>query len=235
MSQNNNNIIINDLQKYSINLSDFSQNMKKKLLIEVGTCDGTDSLQFYNKGYKVFTFEPHNEHYNMVQEKTKNMPDFTIIKKAVSLKNGTIPFNICALGGASSILPFKTDEELLHHWGSNRTDILYSGVSYDVESTRLDTFIEEYNLENEIIDYLHIDAQGADLDVLKSLGKYIKNVKEGVIETASSSEKAIYIGQNNIVGDAKKFLENNNFSITAIHTNDFTDCEYNIYFTSNII
>jgi FkbM family methyltransferase len=204
--------------------------MNKKLLIEVGACDGTDSLKFYKNNYRVYSFEPHNEFFKALQEKTKNMDDFIVVNKAVSLTDGTVKFNVCASGGASSLLSFKEDKELLKHWGSHRTDVLYSGTSYDVESTRLDTFIEENHLENKTIDYLHVDAQGLDLDVLKSLGKYISNVQEGVIETASSVEKAIYIGQTNVTTEATKWLEENNFSIQSIQRNDFTDCEYNIYF-----
>jgi len=205
--------------------------MNKKIIIEVGSYDGRDSLIFYNKGYKVYTFEPHIEFFKKLNEKTLNMKDYTVINKAVSLVDGIVPFNICVSGGASSLLPFKKNDELLKHWGTNRTDVHYSGLSYNVESTRLDTFIEENHLGNNIIDYLHIDAQGVDLDVLKSLGKYIKNVKEGVIETASSIEKSIYIGQNNIINEAKTWLENNGFVITNIQHNDPTDCEYNIFFT----
>ena len=51
------------------------------------------------------------------------------------------------------------------------------------------------SIQNNIIDYLHIDAQGCDFDVLKSLGQYISNVKEGVLETAYTYDKTIYVEQ----------------------------------------
>jgi FkbM family methyltransferase len=207
--------------------------LKKKLLIEVGACDGVDSLRYYNNGYRVFTFEPRKDFFEILNEKTKNIDDFVVIEKAVSLKEGIVKFNICKKGGASSLLEFKSDQELIKHWGANRTDVHYSGISYNVISTRLDTFIEEYKLENEIIDYLHIDAQGVDLDVLKSLGKYIKNVKEGVIETSSSVDKSIYVGQDNIAETAISWLKLNNFVINHVERNDSTDCEYNVYFTAS--
>ena len=179
---------------------------------------------------KVYTFEPRIDFYESLRHRTSLMEDYTVINKAVSLINGIVKFNICKSGGASSILEFKSDEELIKHWGSNREDVHYSGISYNVTSIRLDSFIEEYHLENEIIDYLHIDAQGVDLDVLKSLGKYIHNVQEGVIEVSSSVEKAIYVNQKSLVNDAIEWLELFNFNIQRIERNDFTDCEYNIYF-----
>jgi len=63
-----------------------------------------------------------------------------------------------------------------------------------------------------------------------SLGKYINNVNEGVIETVIDNNKSIYLNQTiNNYHNAKEFLENNNFTIIKIHNNDPTNCEYNIY------
>jgi len=202
-----------------------------KLLIEVGSYDGADSLNYYNNGYKVYTFEPNKELYDNLIEKTKYLYNYNVINKAVYLENGITKFNICKSGGASSILNFRSDLELEKTWTANRTDIQYSGISYDIETIRLDTFIENEGLENTIIDYIHIDAQGVDLECLMSLGKYINNVKEGVIETVIDNNKSIYLNQTiNNYHNVKEFLENNNFTIIEIHNNDSTNCEYNIYF-----
>ena len=145
--------------------------------------------------------------------------------------NGTTKFNICKAGGASSILPFRPEHELIETWTDNRTDVHFSGISYDVETTRLDTFIEENGLEDRIIDFIHIDAQGVDLDCLKSLGKYITNVVAGVVETVKDKNKSIYIGQeDNILDNVNNFLSLNGFKVTHLESNDITDCEYNVYF-----
>jgi FkbM family methyltransferase len=202
-----------------------------KTLIEVGAYDGSDSLNYYNKGYIVYTFEPKKDLFQNIVDRTKNLENYTVINKAVSLKNGIVTFNICKRGGASSILPFRPENELVKNWTAGRTDIHYSGISYDVETTRLDTFIEEYELQTRIIDFIHIDAQGVDLDCLKSLGIYISNVKAGVIETVKDVNKSIYIGQeDNTLENVKEFLSMNGFEITSICSNDNTNCEYNVYF-----
>lgn len=203
-----------------------------KLLIEVGAYDGKDSLEYHKNGYKVFTFEPKKDLYEALLYRTKHLKDYTVIPKAVCLKNGITNFNICVYGGASSILEFKNDEELNKHWTPQRTDIHYSGVSYDVETTRLDTFIEEYKLQDEIIDFIHIDAQGVDLEVLKSMGIYLKNVQAGVVETVMKEEKSIYVNQkDNTYKNIEEFLKMNNFKIDQVHGNDVCGCEYNIYFS----
>lgn len=200
-------------------------------LIEVGAFDGSDSLRYHSQGYTVYTFEPKKDLYDQLTLKTLHLADYTVIPKAVCLTDGTTTFNICKAGGASSILPFRTDEELAQTWSPHRTDILYSGESYDVETTRLDTFIEQYNLQNTMIDFLHIDAQGVDLDVLKSTGKYIHNVMAGVVETVKDEQKSIYIGQkDNTLDNVTQFLSEHGFRITNVESNDGTQCEYNVHF-----
>jgi FkbM family methyltransferase len=203
-----------------------------KLLIEVGAYDGGDSLNYYNNGYKVFTFEPKKDLYENLINRTKDLSNYTVIPKAVCLTNGKTLFNICQSGGASSILPFRSDDELNDIWSIHRQDVHYSGVSYEVETTRLDTFIEENGLQETIIDFIHIDAQGVDLDVLKSLGKYISNVSAGVVETVIDENKSIYMNQSeNTLENVKQFLTLNNFNIKNIESNDITSCEYNVYFS----
>ena len=201
-----------------------------KLLIEVGAFDGFDSLQFYEKGYRVLTFEPNRILFEALRRSTENLENYTVIPKAVCLTNGTMNFNICKYGGASSILPFRSEEELNKTW-NQRTDIHYSGETYEVETIRLDTFIESLGLQNEIIDYLHIDAQGVDLECLMSLGKYLSNVKEGVLETVMDQTKSIYTTQEqNVFCNVSAFLEKNQFMVTNVTSNDSTQCEYNVYF-----
>lgn len=202
-----------------------------KTLIEVGAFDGKDSLAFHKKGYRVFTFEPKVDLYQNLVKKTIGLQNYTVTPKAVCLTNGKTTFNICQSGGASSILPFRSKQELIQTWSAKRTDVHYSGESYEVETTRLDTFIEENGLQNDSIDYIHIDAQGVDLDCLKSLGEYIKNVKEGVLETVIDPKKSIYQNQDsNTFDNVKSFLESNGFTIKHVASNDKTNCEYNVFF-----
>jgi FkbM family methyltransferase len=200
------------------------------LLIEVGGFDGSDSLHFYEQGYTVITFEPERALYAALAAKTAHLQNYRVVNKAVSLTNGTTDFYVCKSGGASSILPFKSDEELNAHWTAQRTDIHYSGVSYPVETTRLDTFLEANGLTTTPIDYLHVDAQGADLDVLRSLGVYISNVRRGVVETCYSLDKAIYASQRDDLTAVKHWIASHGFEIERIESNDREGCECNVYF-----
>jgi FkbM family methyltransferase len=202
-----------------------------KTLIEVGAFDGTDSLRYHADGYRVFTFEPKKDLYQNLVEKTKGLSNYKVFPKAVCSTNGVTRFNICKRGGASSILEFRPEEELNKVWSPNRWDVHYSGESYDVETTRLDTFIEQQGLQDTVIDYIHIDAQGVDLECLMSLGKYIANVKAGVVETVYYADKAIYVNQTgNTYDNVRDFLHGNGFEILSVDSNDITGCEYNVHF-----
>lgn len=202
-----------------------------KTLIEVGAYDGSDSLKYHESGYDVFTFEPKKDLFISLVNKTRHLKNYTVIPKAVSLKDGVTRFNLCKDGGASSILPFRSESELNETWSPERTDIHFSGRSYEVETTRLDTFIEQNGLQDRVIDFIHIDAQGVDLDCLKSLGKYINNVRAGVIETVKDKNKSIYIGQEeNTLDHVSEFLSSNGFKINSVESNDSTECEFNVFF-----
>lgn len=202
-----------------------------KTLIEVGAFDGSDSLKYHKSGYEVFTFEPKKDLFTALVNRTRHLKNYTVIPKAVSLKNGVTQFNLCKYGGASSILPFRSESELNQTWTPARTDIHFSGRSYEVETTRLDTFIEQNGLQDRVIDFIHIDAQGVDLDCLKSLGKYINNVRAGVVETVKDKNKSIYIGQEeNTLDHVSEFLSSNGFKINSVESNDSTQCEFNVFF-----
>ena len=203
----------------------------QKMLFEVGEFDGSDSLRFYENGYRVFTFEPKKDLFDNLTYRTQHLDNYQVFPQAVCGVDGTTTFNICKEGGASSILSFRPDDVLNDTWSTGRTDIHYSGESYEVETIRLDTFIERMNLQNDTIDYIHIDAQGVDLECLMSIGKYITNVVEGVIETVMNLDKSIYIGQDaNVYDNVQQFLQEHGFDIINIESNDITGCEYNVHF-----
>ena len=86
------------------------------------------------------------------------------------------------------------------------------------------------------INYLHIDTQGSDLNVLKGLKKYIKIVENGVVEAAVDKRNSLY-QKNHTVSEVKKFLNNNNFKVSKIESVDENiKKEKNIYFSKkNII
>ena len=101
--------------------------------------------------------------------------------------------------------------------------------SYTVPTITLYDFCELYNIKS--IDFLHIDAQGNDLNVLLSLKDKISIVKHGMVEAANNVE--LYKNTNNRAEDIRKFLVDNGFSIVKETINDPIAAEINIEFIKN--
>ena len=75
-----------------------------KTLIEVGAFEGSDSLRYHNNGYIVYTFEPKKDLYINLLNKTKDLTNYTVIPKAVSLSNGTTTINIFDYSSNTALL-----------------------------------------------------------------------------------------------------------------------------------
>ena len=95
-----------------------------------------------------------------------------------------------------------------------------------VKSINLKNFCEKKKIDKIL--YLHIDAQGSDLEILRSLKKNINNVFEGVVEVAKNKSTAIY-NKNHTVKEVKNFLKKN-FIIKKVEANTVLNNEYNIFF-----
>jgi len=99
----------------------------------------------------------------------------------------------------------------------------------EVDVISLGKFIEENAIS--CIDYLHIDTQGSDLNVLKGMGLYLNIVKQGVME-AGAKKDILYKGQNT-QEECIEFLLSKGFKIDNILLNDVHANEVNIFFSKN--
>jgi FkbM family methyltransferase len=198
----------------------------EKVVFDVGANNGSSSipLAISNPTHLVFAFEPTPEMIKIIQSQVVSLENYVIVPKAVSDYDGPAEFNVAGNWdwGCSSLLNFSNKSQT--EW-PGRTDF---SVTYklNVDVIRLDTFIKE-NLINKI-DYLHIDTQGSDLNVLKGLGEYLEIVNEGTMEAATSDD-ILYEGQNKL-NDCIKFLLLNRFKVLDVNSNDIFCHEVNIVF-----
>jgi len=189
--------------------------------IEVGANQGTDTDRFVEQYDRVFAFEPIHELYAKLCEKYKFNSQVHIFPFAIDIENSFKNFNI-STGydwGSSSLFDFNTKDILGGKWMPPDSEYefradLAKDHSYTVPTITLYDFITLYNISK--IDYLHIDAQGNDINVLKSLKDKLSIVQSGVIEVSCGLE--IYLGTQNRVEDAIPFLNSNGFSITDSFT-----------------
>lgn len=206
----------------------------RTILFDVGSFNGKEFMQRAreDRSVVVFAFEPHPELYASIVEATMDLDNFHAYRYAVSDFNGRATFHISADRSCGSLREFdeRVDESWEPHrverWGRERTFFMIRQV--EVEVVRLDTFMEARGIPR--LDYLHVDAQGEDLSVLRSLGAQVNKVREGVLETTIVPEKPLYKAQPN-KSECLAFLEGNGFLITRASPNGrAAGLEENIYF-----
>lgn len=184
-----------------------------KTKIEVGANWGGDTQSLAADGSVVYAFEPTPSLADHLRNRFKDNSNVHIVEKAVDEHDGVAEFNIAGTGdwGCSSLYEFSED---IHSKWNGRPDFHFTDRC-EVETIRLDTFIQQNEIDS--IDYLWIDAQGNDFNVLKSLGYFINRVKAGKCEGSYTVD--LYQGTNNNVNDIEIWLESNGFKCTIIPDN----------------
>lgn len=213
------------------------------IFFDIGAWDGQDMFHLTNDTNNiVYAFEPSPPQLqNFLYPLASQRSNYKVIPKAVHKYNGTIKFNITAVdgdgvyrGGCNSIYEFNEDlstwdvENKTKKWPIDRTDFKHVS-DVEVECITIEKFIEENNIDR--VEWMHCDAQGNDLNVLKSFGKYIDRLNGGRIEVFLNSP--LYNNYENMMGDAINFLNANNFTITEIVPNAPVPNEFNLIFWNN--
>ena len=194
---------------------------------DVGANDGSSMMHHTSDPRNiVYGFEPTPRMIEIIKSKVSERSNYVIVPKAVADYEGKAKFTVSGQAdwGCSSLNTFN--DNLDRTW-PGRTDFKATEV-LEVDVIRLDNFVKENNITE--IEYLHVDVQGSDLEVLFGLGEYLKIVKAGVIEMPTRHATKLYKDQKYIVTDALKFLMDNNFLILAIIPNDVFNNEVNIHF-----
>ena len=140
----------------------------------------------------------------------------------VAIINGSnqkLPFNEYIEPGCNSLLKMKTDS-VVH----NRS-LPGWYVAWAIETKTNEYLVDCISLNQVIsetpevlpIHYIKIDTQGTDLEVVKSLGDYLKDVHFIQIEAVSSHDRDItlYEGQN-LMEDDISWMESAGFKVMKI-------------------
>ncbi|MBS1189836.1 MAG: methyltransferase FkbM family [Rhodocyclaceae bacterium] len=114
---------------------------------------------------KIYSFEPVPDAFAAVEALSEKHPQVVPVKKAVSVENGFANFYVTVSDVGSSLLPPLPGQP--SKW-------LTLDQEVKVETVRLDDFIrEQIARDGEQIALLKSDAQGSDLDVLRSAGEFL--------------------------------------------------------------
>jgi FkbM family methyltransferase len=153
----------------------FSEN---SIIVDVGANVGVFSLSIANyigPLSKVYSIEPFKEPFLCLVENVKNISSIETVNAAIMTTNkvikGTYLPNYTLLSG---FYVDGTDKINLEKLSGKLLDEEFTMLTEDVNSIRLDTFLEDKNIDK--IDILKIDVEKAEVDVLKSLGERISDV-----------------------------------------------------------
>lgn len=170
-------------------------NNPTEVWIDVGAHLGerTFHIAAQRPGVRVYAFEANLEVASKLMGRLSN---YVVLPMAVSETDGSADFYVNAVAAASSLLPFHPPG--LAKWIGGET--LNIAEKITVPTIRLETFLNRMGIHE--VSYLKIDAQGADLAVVRSLGARVSSIRRISLEVqvtdnplyAGASEKNLVVG-----------------------------------------
>jgi FkbM family methyltransferase len=191
-----------------------------KVWIDVGAHHGEKTLKFAqeNPSLIVYAFEPN---FEVAASLIGLLPNFVMIPSAVAEQDGCSDFYINTFRAASSLFPFNA--ERLQNWTGGEQLTIERKVS--VPAIRLDTFMDLMRISH--VDYLKIDAQGADFSVVKSAGTRLRDIRKITLEVAVTASQ-LYVGAST-KEEIVKFMEKSGFVLVDTEAQSY-DQEENLTF-----
>lgn len=179
------------------------------VIYEVGSRDGKDGFELALRIYdghdlwrdsQIVLFECNPPQIEVIRQ---SFPQAILIPNAISDKPGTVEFMQIHgdqnMMGSSTMNTARNDS-----WIRETTTI-------KVEARRLDSVIEELGHQSTEIDIMKIDIEGFTAEALRSLGKYLRNVKVFHLETEIEGKAR---AETNI--DIALFMEQKGYRCTAL-------------------
>jgi len=172
------------------------------LFFDIGAHLGDKSKQFLDKNLKAIMVEPLPQCVDQLKLKFKEKTNIEILQKAVGKTKGNMTLEI------NTKMP--TTSTMAKHWKSGR----FSNEKWDqkitVEMTTLDHLIKIYGEPN----YIKIDVEGFELDVLLGLSKKVGIISfeftseflDQSINCLNHLEKIGYKKYNFSIGERRKFF-----------------------------
>lgn len=185
----------------------------------IGDCGPTEAIAMLNGDVEWIVYDADkNALSNVTNSQNKN---YTLINKCIGANNTKSKFHIMVGKSASSL--YRPEPASLKYtlygrkdhaqiWGEH-TRIT---ESVDVDTNTLDSIIE--NNEAPLIDFLSVDAQGADLDIIEGASNSLRNQIIGVLCEVEFTE--IYEKQP-LFGDIQKRLKKEGFRLCKIYNTQY--------------
>jgi len=171
-------------------------------LVYVGANQGFSLGMLVHSFDKVYAFEPDPEMFNALRNRFGGLSHVTLVNSACSLEEGEAKFYITGNRVASSL--GDGSKEFKEYHGYNASVI----KEITVTTMNLCDFLEKEGVE--FIDLYYSDCQGSDLNVIKTLKKFIDEKKIGELFLETHADGTfLYEGLDNQFGGFKNILSEN--------------------------
>lgn len=195
----------------------------KRIWLDVGAHLGETTFETArrNPGLTVYAFEPN---LRLASQRFGLLRNFIVLPLAVSENDAFSSFYVNSCDEASSLHEFNKNG--LGNWIGG--DTLSVDNEVVVPTTRLDTFMNRMGITS--VEYLKIDAQGGDFNVLLSAGTRLADIENITLEVAVTEEQ-LYKGARDRT-DIVNFMASKGFTLVKESPQSFNQ-ELNMTFTRN--
>lgn len=177
--------------------------------IDVGAHLGELTFAFARRdpALRVYAFEPN---LKLAVQRMGVLRNFVVLPIAVAEENGCAGFYVNRYDFSSSLLPL--DPEGVSRWIGG--ELLREEQKIVIPTIRLDTFMNRAGISK--VAYLKVDAQGADLAVVRSAGERLKDINKITLEV-SVTPRPLYSGSPQ-KGEVMRYMTEHHFLLAESET-----------------
>lgn len=192
--------------------------------VDAGAAGGLNDLKNLQKFINLHSFEPQLSSYNELKTDNSAFKQHNVYNDGLYSSKGKFELNIASRPSMSSMLKFD-DKTFVKHFGycagsAGWKKALTQTTAIEINTTTLD----EWSTENKVtnIDFLKLDTQGTELEILRGVARLLKNGKINVIKTEFSNF-AVYKNQC-LLTELDAFLKSAGFNpVDYIYYPDITN------------
>jgi FkbM family methyltransferase len=197
-------------------LEQLLRDVRKPMIFDIGSCEGEDSIRLTRAFPRatIHSFEPVPRNVEMIRANFARYAPQLNAPHACALGDvdGTAVLHL------SSGHPDGVPEEANWDYGNKSSSLFapsslmslhYPWLHFESKLTvrveRIDTFCQRHGISS--VDFLYIDVQGAELQVLKGAGHLLRSLRAAWLEVEAIE---LYAGQP-LASDVDLFMEANGF------------------------